>query len=175
MREASALGLLDGLLTPAGSVPPETLGPKAWALSRRTASLSRFLLEHMHSLCKEGGAGAAAAPPGGPQAAPRPAPPSASGGGGSKLPPGPPRSGISPQPHPANLSLAGRLEAAVGLRYRQRMVCLGAGQGGAESAREARCFQVCGGERGMERGGGRGTPRVQDAGEERAGGEADLS
>ena len=59
VRETSALGLLDGLLVPPGVVLPETLGPRAWALSRRTASLSRFLLDHMYSLGKETSAAAA--------------------------------------------------------------------------------------------------------------------
>jgi hypothetical protein len=48
VRETSALSLLDDVLVPPGVVLPETQGPKAWALARRLASLSRFLLEHMY-------------------------------------------------------------------------------------------------------------------------------
>ena len=142
VREASALGLLDGLLVPPGVVLPETLGPRAWALSRRTASLSRFLLDHMYSLGKDGAAAAgggvtgsspptspvASASAGAPFSQTRPPPPPAALGqaantsstavgripGGSSAA----RSGI-PQPHPANLALVGRLDDLAGVRYRQ--------------------------------------------------------
>ncbi|GAX75051.1 hypothetical protein CEUSTIGMA_g2495.t1 [Chlamydomonas eustigma] len=148
VRETSALGLLDGVLVPPGVVLPETQGPKAWALSRRLASLSRFLLEHMYSMCKElstsnqmqqqSGMSSSAASTG---LADTSSATSSSGHTGTRLPPGPPRSGIK-QPDPENLKLASKLEDLVGMRYKQRMVCLSGSHVGAEKIREARCFQI---------------------------------
>ena len=146
VREAAALGLLDGLNVPPGVVLPETEGPKAWALSRRLASLQRFLLDHMHNLCKDS---AVLVSPtlGGGAAQPVPLNTSTSTTTASmKSPSVPPRSGI-PQPDPANGDLALRLEEDIALGYRQRMICLGGPAGGrvekgAEKSRDGRCFQV---------------------------------
>ncbi|GFR50706.1 hypothetical protein Agub_g12963, partial [Astrephomene gubernaculifera] len=54
--------------------------------------------------------------------------------------PGPFRSGISPQPAPANAALAPALEALMGIAFRLRMTSLT--EGGGESVRDARAFQV---------------------------------
>eukprot|EP00198_Chlamydomonas_reinhardtii_P002059 XP_001691395.1 PAN2-like protein [Chlamydomonas reinhardtii] len=54
--------------------------------------------------------------------------------------PGPFRSGIAPQPAPANAALAPALEALMGISFRTRMTCLTGG--GGDSVRDGRSFQV---------------------------------
>ncbi|GLI62235.1 hypothetical protein VaNZ11_004830 [Volvox africanus] len=128
LREAAALGLLDGggigpaagttcdagaaaaAIGNCGSGGP---GSSETALSRRVAALSRFVLEQMHR--------------------------EASNARSPSM--GPFRSGISPQPSPGNAALTPALEALMAISFRQRMATL-SGPAGPESVREFRAFQV---------------------------------
>jgi PAB-dependent poly(A)-specific ribonuclease subunit 2 len=146
VREAAALGLLDGLNVPPGVVLPETEGPKAWALSRRLASLQRFLLDHMHNLCKDSSSVLSPTSAGGAAQPLQPNISTSTTTASMKSPAIPPRSGI-PQPDPANADLARKLEEDLALGYKQRMICLSGPAGGrvekgAEKSRDARCFQI---------------------------------
>ncbi|GIL62633.1 hypothetical protein Vafri_16832 [Volvox africanus] len=128
LREAAALGLLDGggigpaagttcdagaaaaAMGNCGSGGP---GSSETELSRRVAALSRFVLEQMHR--------------------------EASNARSPSM--GPFRSGISPQPSPGNAALTPALEALMAISFRQRMSTL-SGPSGPESVRESRAFQV---------------------------------
>ncbi|KAG2497083.1 hypothetical protein HYH03_005077 [Edaphochlamys debaryana] len=127
LREAAALGLLDGggIGPAAGAAADAGAAVQAMAalggggpgageteLSRRVAALCRFMLEQMHrDACNA-----------------------------RKPSSGPFRSGIAPQPAAANAALAPGLEALMGIAFRMRMTVLSGG--GAESLRDARAFQV---------------------------------
>ncbi|GIL89851.1 hypothetical protein Vretifemale_17592 [Volvox reticuliferus] len=128
LREAAALGLLDGGgIGPAAGTTCDAgaaaaaigncggggPGSSETELSRRVAALSRFVLEQMHR--------------------------EASNARSPSM--GPFRSGISPQPSPGNAALNPALEALMAISFRQRMTSI-SGPAVPDSVRESRAFQV---------------------------------